>query len=213
MARIAGCKPRISCTSSTGVLVVGGVLILVAGPSGAGKDTLMDAARGDPDFKARFVFARRIITRNEAIGEDHVPVSADTFEAMRESGAFLLHWEAHGLHYALPIEVLSELKAGRCVIANVSRRVVNQARAAWPRTEVISVVVDAAVLRERLVARGREPLDEIEARVLRASDAACTIPPPVHIVDNSRGLEESIARFKNLLAMLAEPVPLVAAVG
>jgi phosphonate metabolism protein PhnN/1,5-bisphosphokinase (PRPP-forming) len=189
---------------------VGGVLILVAGPSGAGKDTLIDAARCDPAFEARFVFARRIITRCESIGENHIAVSADAFEAMRERGAFLLHWKAHGLQYGLPAELLVDLNAGRCVIANVSRRVVEQARALWPQTEVIEVAVDPAVLRERLVARGREPPEEIEARVRRARDPACTVPPPVHIVDNSRGLEESIAHFKHLLVALTEPASLLA---
>jgi phosphonate metabolism protein PhnN/1,5-bisphosphokinase (PRPP-forming) len=190
---------------------VGGVLILVAGPSGAGKDTLIDAAQSDPAFQARFVFARRIITRCEGIGENHMAVSADEFEQMRERGAFLLHWEAHGLHYGLPAELLADLKAGRCVIANVSRRVVEQARALWPQMEVIEVAVDPAVLRERLVARGREPLEEIEARVRRAGDPACTVPPPVHIIDNSHRLEESIARFKHLLVALTEPASLAAA--
>ncbi len=180
-----------------------GVLILVAGPSGAGKDSLIAAARARLNAEAGFAFPKRFVTRADPTGEDHQPVSFEAFFRAQARGEFFLSWEAHGLGYAVPGSVRAELEAGRCVVVNVSRRVVETARALWPFTEVISVTVDPAVLRERLVARGRETRREIEMRVARASDPECRIAPPVHPLDNSGDLRESAAAFVSLLLALA----------
>ena len=67
------------------------MLVAVVGPSGAGKDTLMDGARvrlaGDP----RFLFVQRSITRPaSAGGEDHLPLTREDFATARDAGAFAL---------------------------------------------------------------------------------------------------------------------------
>src|SRR3546814_17477610 len=76
---------------------------LFRSPSGAGKDSLIDAARyalaGRPDFD----FPRRIITRSsDPDSEEHDTLSEADFARQRDAGAFFLHWSAHGLRYALP---------------------------------------------------------------------------------------------------------------
>ena len=59
-----------------------GALILVAGPSGAGKDTLIRLAQERLRDDPRFVFVRRVITRaKEAGGEDHEPTDPADFAA------------------------------------------------------------------------------------------------------------------------------------
>lgn len=185
----------------------GGALILVAGPSGSGKDTLIAAAQEAMQADPRFVFARRIITRTNTVGELHIPVSADQFAERKRAGEFFLDWDAHGLSYALPASLLDDLAGARSVIANVSRRVVEQARSAWANTHVVSVTVKPDVLRHRLSARGRETPDEIEARVRRASDPECEVSPPFHTIDNSGDIGQSIAAFLDLLLALGAAAP------
>lgn len=146
--------------------MVPGTLVLVVGPSGAGKNTLIDGARRSLEGDARFVFARRIVTR-----PDHAPgdiaMNPDHFEDERRRGAFALSWYAHGLAYGVPRDISKPLEEGRCVVANVSRGVIAEARKVFPRIRVVHVDAPATLLRRRLAGRGREPADDQEKRILR----------------------------------------------
>ncbi|MGG5808212.1 phosphonate metabolism protein/1,5-bisphosphokinase (PRPP-forming) PhnN [Falsiroseomonas sp. CW058] len=178
------------------------MLVPVVGPSGAGKDTLMAAARsrlaGDP----RFVFARRCITRPaEAGGEDHHPMTRPEFEAARGAGAFALWWEAHGLLYGIPSEVGDRLAEGRVVIANLSRTVLAEAAARWP-TRVLLVTAPAALLAARLAARGREGAEDVARRLSR--EAALPAGIEVETVVNDAGVEEGVGRVLAALSRAAE---------
>ena len=79
-----------------------GRLILVVGPSGAGKDTLLSLARTACAEDRNVVFARRVITRPSSAAEDNEEVSAEAFSDALARGDFAMHWEAHGHRYALP---------------------------------------------------------------------------------------------------------------
>jgi phosphonate metabolism protein PhnN/1,5-bisphosphokinase (PRPP-forming) len=148
-----------------------GTLFLIVGPSGAGKDTLMAAARAALD--ARFVFPRRVITRPaDPDGEDHEVTDERSFAASERAGAFALSWRAHGLAYGIPASIVEQIATGRNVVANVSRTVVATARARFPRTHVVLVTAAPEVLRARLAARGRESGDAIDERLGRVQEVA-----------------------------------------
>lgn len=90
-----------------------GRLVLVVGPSGAGKDTLMRLAQEQLRDDRRFIFVRRVITRKaDAALEDHDTMSEAAFAAAEAAGAFMLSWRAHGLGYGLPRSVADEIAAG-----------------------------------------------------------------------------------------------------
>ena len=145
-----------------------GKLILVVGPSGVGKDTLIDGARAALAGDHRFHFAKRVITRPaEAGGEDHESVSQAEFEQRLAAGRFLAHWRANGLSYGAPSEIADHLAAGRNVVLNASRRAVGEIAAQEPELDVIHVDAPADVLDARLRARGRESAGEIARRRAR----------------------------------------------
>ncbi|MGF1621691.1 MAG: phosphonate metabolism protein/1,5-bisphosphokinase (PRPP-forming) PhnN [Rhodomicrobiaceae bacterium] len=176
-----------------------GKLILVVGPSGSGKDTLIEAARRHFEGEETIVFCRRCITRADQKGEAHEFVSDNEFERMKADGAFFLSWDAHGLHYGVSASIRDNLMGGRNVVVNVSRSVIAEARRQWPDTHVINIWARPEVLRQRLEARGREAAENIGKRLERAGDVALPDAEWVHQIDNSGSIASGSARFLALI--------------
>lgn len=146
----------------------GGAFVGVAGPSGVGKDTVIGYARERLAGRSRFVFVRRIITRTpDSRAEDHDSLAPAAFEAARQDGRFSLVWRAHGLDYALPASVDADVAAGRVVVANISRQLIDELAARYARFVLVVVSAHRDVIAARLRARGRESDAEIVARLNR----------------------------------------------
>jgi ribose 1,5-bisphosphokinase len=172
---------------------VRGTLFLIVGPSGAGKDTLIEASR--ERLPEGYVLPRRTITRPaQPGGEDHVPESPVAFDAQERAGAFALSWRAHGVAYGIPATIEADLARGNHIVANVSRTVVEDAKARFQPARVILVTASPAILAARLRARGRETGSDIDERLSRA--------PPITadtIIVNDGALEPAIDAFVTAL--------------
>jgi phosphonate metabolism protein PhnN/1,5-bisphosphokinase (PRPP-forming) len=169
------------------------MLVLVVGPSGAGKDTLINAAKLALAGDARFVFPRRAVTRPAmAELEDHDSVTPEQFALHEANGDYALTWEAHGLKYGLPASIRDDIAMGRVVVMNGSRAMVPIARETLPGTVVVLVGASPQVRAQRLARRGRETAAQISARLAREVDV--DIPNAI-LVDNSGELEQGKARF------------------
>ncbi|WGV21285.1 MULTISPECIES: phosphonate metabolism protein/1,5-bisphosphokinase (PRPP-forming) PhnN [unclassified Pseudomonas] len=176
-----------------------GRLIFLIGPSGSGKDSLIDASR-ERLTAAGVEIARRVITRSaEARGEAAHGVTAEQFETLRAQGAFAMHWRANGLDYGIPQQLDQWLAAGRAVLVNGSRAYLTEARQRYPNLLAVRVEVRPEVLRERLLARGRETADEVEQRLARNARLQALNDPSVHVLDNSTSLEAAVAALFALL--------------
>ncbi|MCE4054223.1 phosphonate metabolism protein/1,5-bisphosphokinase (PRPP-forming) PhnN [Pseudomonas sp. Au-Pse12] len=181
-----------------------GRLIYLMGPSGAGKDSLIDAAR-QPLSALGCEVARRVITRSaESVGEEALEVTAREFEQREEQGDFALSWKANGLGYGIPVVIDSWLEQGRHVLVNGSRGYLPKARQRYPDLIPIVLTVDGEVLRRRLLRRARESLPEIEKRLQRNqqfSSAKWLDEEGVVRLDNSTELETTL---EHLLGILRE---------
>ena len=179
-----------------------GYLILVVGPSGAGKDSLIAGAQKATSNLKHIKFVRRYITRPaDTGGEDHISLSEDRFDAMVRDQAFCLHWQAHGLRYGISRDIVDEVDAGRSVIANVSRTIIDEARGVFPYVGVLNVTAPAAIIAGRLSARGRESAGEIARRLDR------TVPViGSEVVDlvNDQTLEDGVRRFVDIVGEFAD---------
>jgi ribose 1,5-bisphosphokinase len=173
-----------------------GRLYAVVGPSGVGKDTLIEAAL---ERRRDLAVAKRVITRpTEAGGEDFEGVTVEEFDRRVATGDFALHWEAHGLKYGVPISIDVALSEGRDVLFNGSRAILPEAYALYPNMGVLLITASPEVLATRLAARGRESRAEIEKRLARAGyDIAPGLP--VRRVENDGALEEAVDAFLKAL--------------
>jgi ribose 1,5-bisphosphokinase len=149
-----------------------GKLVLVVGPSGAGKDTLLGLARAGCADDPTIVFARRVVTREASDAEDNEQISAEGFREAKTRGAFAIDWQAHGHDYGLPRSIEDDIRAGRTVIANVSRTVIPALRNAYANVVVISITAPADVLAERLAMRRRGSDGNIAKRLARTVEDA-----------------------------------------
>lgn len=146
-----------------------GRLVLVVGPSGAGKDTLIAGARAVCADDPAVVFPRRVVTRPSSAAEDHDTVTAEVFERCVIDGGFALWWDAHGHRYGIPSSVDDDIRAGRTVVCNVSRTVTGKARGRYARVVVVLVTAPPEVLAARLSARARTSDSDVASRVARAT--------------------------------------------
>ena len=149
-----------------------GRLIMVVGPSGAGKDTLLRLAQAACADDHDVVFPRRVVTRESSADEDNVALGPDEFRHALEHGDFAVHWEAHGHSYALPLNINDDIRAGRAVVVNVSRTVIAALRQAYANVVVVAITAPPDVLAQRLAARARHSDGSITDRLARSVDDA-----------------------------------------
>ena len=169
------------------------------GPSGSGKDSLIEASRARLQA-AGIEVATRVITRSaEAKGEEATSVSVEEFARLRASGALALDWQANGLAYGIPVQIDRWLAQDRHVLVNGSRAYLEQARARYPGLLAIRLDVDPAVLRHRLLARDREPIEQIEERLARGHRLQALSTNLVRTLDNSGSLDNAIEGLFRIL--------------
>ncbi|WP_323014657.1 phosphonate metabolism protein/1,5-bisphosphokinase (PRPP-forming) PhnN [Devosia sp.] len=180
-----------------------GSLVLVVGPSGVGKDTLIAGARQALDGDKRFSFVRRLATpASGSGGDEHDEIEPALFAEVEAAGRLALCWEAHERRYGLPLGVDTDIALGRIVVASVSRHAVTLARARYPNAAVVLITAEISRRAERLLKRGRENSGQVTARLARESPPVPAGVDPV-IIDNSGPLAIGITAFVMALRAIA----------
>ncbi len=175
-----------------------GRLVYCMGPSG--KDSLLGWLRTHLPQPCPVHWAQRTISRAATSGgEAHEGVSPEAFAALCSEHAFALYWHANGLGYGLRHAQLAPLAQGHWVLLNGSRAYLPEALVRFPDLVAVHITASPQVLRERLLSRGRETREEVEARVQRA--LAYTPPPGAASLEvhNDGALGEAGQRLLNAL--------------
>lgn len=152
------------------------------------------AARTALSGDDRFIFARRVVTRDSSASEDHDTLTDTEFSETAKAGGFLLHWSAHGLRYGLPITLAEHLARGRNVVANISRSSITDAESVIPRIIVLNITARPETRVARMAMRGREDADAILARIAREAPLHAKRAHIINIA-NDGTLEDAAVRF------------------
>jgi phosphonate metabolism protein PhnN/1,5-bisphosphokinase (PRPP-forming) len=183
-----------------------GQLVLVVGPSGAGKDSVLNGARDRFRGNRNVVFPRRFVTRlSNAAAEDHVSLTEMEFAIAVADDAFALWWRAHGNFYGIGRSIEGDLAAGAVVAVNCSREAIGEAVERFARVRVVEITAPVDVLVSRIVSRGRESAEQARERVSRQ---VAEYPAGIEVtrIVNDGSLEQAVDRFCSLLEdAIADP--------
>lgn len=179
-----------------------GLWVFVCGPSGAGKDSVMDAARRSLGAQSDIVFARRIVTRPVQPGSDHDPVTASRFAQLLQSDGLCWHWQAHGFCYGIARSYADAVRAGCLVVVNGSRAHVNSLPLS-PDLRVVRISTDPDRLAVRLAQRGRDSDAAIAGRLAR--NATFSGMPADCVIVNDGELQIAGQRLADYLTASARP--------
>ncbi len=179
----------------------GGFLLVLTGPSGAGKGTLVDhlvASRGDCVFSISATTRPR--RASEVDGVQYEFVSREEFERRRSAGLFLEWAEVHDHLYATPARFVDEgVRAGKIVVLDVD--VQGGASVRRARTDAVSVFIyppSIDALRQRLLTRNTDPPDVVERRLRNAPGELAQWREYDYLVMND-DLEPAVARLEAIV--------------
>ncbi|MBF8178058.1 MAG: phosphonate metabolism protein/1,5-bisphosphokinase (PRPP-forming) PhnN [Burkholderiaceae bacterium] len=188
-----------SAQSERASLPISGRIFFCVGPSGVGKDSLLNWVREQCANDEQLVFAQRTITRATQGNEEHEAVDTPTFWRLAASGQFAMVWQANDLCYGVRRGIEADLKAGRDVVINGSRAYVPQLLQAFPDAIVVWIEANENILRERLEARQREEGPALLKRLKRAKEFVPSTQGQVIRLDNSGPLDVAGHKLLDIL--------------
>ena len=152
-----------------------GILVVVSGFSGAGKGTLMKELLKRYDNYALSISATtRAPREGETDGKEYFFVTKEQFEKMRDERKLIEYAQYVNNYYGTPKEYVEQkMAAGKDVILEIEIQGALKVKKRFPDALLLFVTPPSAEeLRRRLVGRGTETLEVINARLARAAEEA-----------------------------------------
>lgn len=178
-----------------------GVLTVVSGFSGAGKGTLMKNLLAKHDNYALSISATTRGPRGEEQhGVHYFFKTKEEFEQMIKDDQLIEYAQYVSNYYGTPKDyVLAQMESGKDVILEIEMQGALKVKEKFPDTLLLFVTPPtAAELRKRLIGRGTEPMDVIEARMKRAIDEAPYMDKYDYLVIND-DLDAATEELHNLI--------------
>jgi len=181
-----------------------GMLIIISGPSGSGKGTVVRAL--DP---ARFSLSISMTTRKKRPGEveavDYFFCTEEEFMRVRGEGGLLEHASFVGHYYGTPrFYVEEQIALGKAVVLEIEVNGALQVKEKFPDAVLIFLIPPTRKdLEERLIKRNTEDKETIEDRLLRSEEELRLLPRYDYLVvndtvPNAVALIETIVRAESL---------------
>jgi guanylate kinase len=150
-----------------------GKLVILSGPSGVGKDTVINEWQAkNPDVRRVVAYTTRAPREGELDGRDYNFVSLELFQRLVEEGAFLEHKEVHGNLYATPLRDMEALLSdGHIAVLKID--VQGALTAMRLRPDALSVFLlppSWEELEKRIRGRGTEDSESLATRLQNARE-------------------------------------------
>jgi len=188
-----------------------GSLIIISGPSGAGKGTLVDRVVARvPDVWVSVSATTRSPRPHEVEGEDYFFLTPEEFSARIDAGDFLEWAEVHGNRYGtLTSTVVSRLERGIDVILEIDPQGALQVKDLVPEAVLVFILAPSmAELERRIRARGAETDEQIKTRLATAVRELQLVETYDHVVENddvARATDELVGIIESLRTCEGSP--------
>ncbi len=205
----AGRGPEASAEAAAATVAgaPGAVLVIVSGPSGVGKDSVIEALRAqprDPDYHYVVTCTTRPRRRYEVDGVHYRFLSAAAFAKLREAGELLEANEVHGNWYGTPrADVRAALQAGHDVILKIDVQGAAVVKGRVADALLIFLVPPSLEdLFQRLQSRATETADELDIRQRNAALELARQDDYDHVVVNETGqIARTAARIHEIILL------------
>lgn len=177
-------------------------LIIISGPSGAGKGTLVDRlVIRVPDVWVSVSATTRLPRPGEIDGEDYVFLSDEEFMRRAEAGEFLEWATVHGKRYGtLRSTVEEKMAEGRQVVLEIDPQGATQVKALMPEAVLVFILAPSmAELERRIRHRGAETDEQVAIRLATAVRELELVDTYDFVVEN-----EDVSRATDELAGILE---------
>lgn len=178
-----------------------GKLIVLSGPSGVGKGTIVRRLLEEDDcFKLSVSATTRAPREEDAEGVTYFFKTVDCFKDMIDNGEFLEWAVYNGNYYGTPLNAVRQsLKKGYNVILEIEVQGAVKVKEKCPEGLFIFIAPpDTETLRKRLCGRGSESQDEIEKRVAAAESELKLKDEYDYIVTNNI-VDEAVSEIKRII--------------
>lgn len=177
-----------------------GILIIISGPSGTGKGTVVEKLKADPSYALSISATTRQPRNYEQDGVHYFFKSTDEFKKMIEEGKLLEWAEFCGNFYGTPKDyVMGKLNEGLNVILEIEVQGAAQIKKIFPEAVTVFLIPpDKEELRKRLIGRGTEDMDTVEKRLKRASEEIELLPHYDFVVVNDT-VENAVKRINTVV--------------
>jgi len=177
-----------------------GILMVISGPSGAGKGTVVKELIKRDDFALSISATTRKPREGEKDKVDYFFKSEEEFKKMIENGE-LLEWASFVDHfYGTPkAYVLSMIEKGKNVVLEIEVQGAEQIKKLYPETvRVFLLPPSREELEKRLAGRGTEDAQTISKRIARASEEIKLVDKYDYVVINDE-VEKAVDRISKIV--------------
>ncbi|GMH33205.1 hypothetical protein BSKO_01039 [Bryopsis sp. KO-2023] len=180
-----------------------GLVVLICGPSGVGKDSVIRRLQEQrPELQFVVTATSRPMRPGEVDGVDYIFVTKEKFEEWISNGEMLEHAIVYGEYKGIPKkQVTDALAKGTDVILRVDVQGSATVKSIMP--EIVSIFLTAgseAELVQRLVGRKTEDLDKLTVRIKTAQEELARIGEFDYAVVNAQGkMEETVSKLSAII--------------